>query len=228
MKLRISLALAFVSILSLAAVPASAGTSFTPVYAVAAPGGAVALPDPNSSYVSPADIHAYIRAGGKLTAEMKLKHHLFRNIISTPGGILRGTVETFDSSLGTAIIGLPGGPLEGIALNFEVPASAEVHAAPQGEGEVRTFETTMYSLTGRLQDPNNVFESFELVAGDAHGLPSPGVTTLIQQEDGSFLIDSRFDVSFRVHFVGSPDGPLAGFEDEVEGQVTVVATSVQK
>ncbi|MCP4657499.1 MAG: hypothetical protein GY856_19005, partial [bacterium] len=68
------------------------------------------------------------------------------------------------------------------------------------------------------------FELLEITAGEDFGLPSPGHTTLTYQEDtDSYVVDSFFDVNYRIHFVGTSGSALEGYEGTYEDVLTVTA-----
>jgi hypothetical protein len=57
-------------------------------------------------------------------------------------------------------------------------------------------------------DPD--FDLLRVTAGTDFGMPSPGHTTLTELANGDFAVDSFFDITYRIDFVGKPGGPLAG------------------
>jgi len=56
-------------------------------------------------------------------------------------------------------------------------------------------------------DPD--FDLLRVTAGTGFGMPSPGHTTLTAAP-GGWAVDSFFDITYRIDFVGSPGGPFAG------------------
>ena len=75
---------------------------------------------------------------------------------------------------------------------------------------------------GLVADPD--FASLTITAGGAAGLPSPGLTTLSEQPDGRFLVDSFFDLSYEVAFTGAPGGQLHTLSGSNQGRVGLVAS----
>ncbi len=150
-------------------------------------------------------------------ARLKAEHGQLNVLQDFEGGILNGRVEIGDSVVTFDVTG--AGPLQGFHHVFTMPASFEVHSAPNRPGtEIDTFETNMYRLEGQGSD--GVFESIRLVGGTANGYPSPGQMTFISQGD-SVLVDSFFNIGFRMELKGAPGGPFEGIEKTVEGKVTM-------
>jgi hypothetical protein len=176
---------------------------------------------PGGGYVSPDDIHAWLRAGGQVTAEMRMYHGAFGVAIVQAGGILGGEVETYSSSLVITITGT--GPLQGWSRTVVVPANCETHTAPRKAGEpTQSFDTNMYRIQGGItNDPD--FESLTVVAGTGNGFDSPGHTTLYLQKDGSWLVDSNFQIGYQLQYKGAKGGKLDGVEDVVQGTITMTA-----
>ena len=59
--------------------------------------------------------------------------------------------------------------------------------------------------------------------GRLNVLPSPGQTTLTQQGDGAFLVDSFFDIAYEIYFVGAPESQLDGWGGLSTGRMGLVA-----
>lgn len=212
--LRIGFAL--VGILALGAISAFAAV-ITPDNGT----GTVTLPPPNGEYVTPSMFHAYLEQGGVVTAELEARHREFLNVRSTRGGSLGGEVETFGSTLQLKITGQ--GPLAGWSRTINVPTRCETHIGPRTPGDpVQSFPTVMYRLEGMITgDPD--FDTLRIVAGTANGLHSPGHTTLTDRGDGTFQVDSTFNMSFRLEYQGSASGALEGASGVTEATVVVTA-----
>ena len=69
------------------------------------------------------------------------------------------------------------------------------------------------------------FCTFQLVTGSAFGLPSPGETTLTELQGGEFSVDSFFDVSYRIDFVGCIGSVLEGMSGTTTGTTRLHAAS---
>jgi hypothetical protein len=50
-------------------------------------------------------------------------------------------------------------------------------------------------------------------------MPSPGHTTLTQLPNTEWAVDSFFDITYRIDFVGSPGGPLGGMSGSTTGTI---------
>lgn len=179
------------------------------------------VPNIGTDYLSPADVHAAIAAGNVTIIYGDASHSFFTNIYSQPGGTLGGQVETFDSVLVFDFVG--AGPLEGWSRTISVPAKTETHTGPRKpEAEVDSFETLMYRIEGQIKGDKD-FEYFSIVAGNANGLDSPGQTTFYRQKDGTWLLDSTFNIKYTGSFKGAKGSKLEGLEDTFEGSITMVA-----
>jgi hypothetical protein len=149
-----------------------------------------------------------------------------------PGGGLGGTKSAGGGPLmqwtmqGTGalsaynrVLVMPGQGGPGGVASFPDPAftvigsSYEEHAAPRTAfAPVQTYNTDlfrMFSQIASVGDPD--FDLLRLVAGTDFGLPSPGQTTLTQVGP-NWNVESFFDVTYRIDFVGRPGGPFSGLK----------------
>lgn len=123
------------------------------------------------------------------------------------GGTLGGEQECSGSTLTMKMNGT-GGLFYNRTINLSV--EFETHSAPRTPGEpVQSFDTDMFRLFGQLPPGDPDFDLLRVTAGVDFGYPSPGHTTLLQVP-GGWQVDSFFDVTYRVDFVGHIPGPLAG------------------
>lgn len=138
-----------------------------------------------------------------------------------PGGTLGGEVEEFDSSLALQVIGT--GDLAGFSRSLVLPALVETHSAPRLPGDpLQHFETAMWELSATLVgDPD--FTTLTITGGGASALPSAGMTTLTQQPDGTFFVDSFFDVHYQITFEGEPGSALESFTGTTLGSTGLIA-----
>ncbi|MDO8588017.1 MAG: GEVED domain-containing protein [Armatimonadota bacterium] len=135
-----------------------------------------------------------------------------------PGGTLGGEKECFDSQLLMPMVGT--GSLAGFSRSISLPVQFEVHTAPRTLGApVQSFDTDMFRLFGQVNIGDPDFDLLRVVAGTDFGLPSPGHTTLTRQPSGNWAVDSFFDITYRIDFVGAPGGPLAGRSGSTTGTV---------
>jgi hypothetical protein len=178
---------------------------------------------PDTDYVSPADIHAAIDDGTVEWARGDARHRRFFNINTQPGGLLGGEIERFDSTLEFTFTGV--GPLAGWSRTISIPAKCETHTGPRNPNDpVQSFDTLMYRIEGEIKGDKD-FEYLSIVAGTGNGLDSPGHTTFYQQKDGSWLVDSHFNIKFTGSFKGAQGSKLEGLSDTFEGVITMVAVA---
>jgi hypothetical protein len=75
-------------------------------------------------------------------------------------------------------------------------------------------------------DPD--FDLLRITAGTGFGMPSPGHTTLTVQANSDYAVDSFFDITYRIDFVGHPGSPLGGMSGSTTATIrmTTCQTSV--
>src|SRR6185436_526698 len=66
-------------------------------------------------------------------------------------------------------------------------------------------------------DPD--FDLLRVTAGNDFGMPSPGHTTLTQLPGGNWDVDSFFDITYRIDFVGKAGGPFGGMSGSTTGTI---------
>jgi hypothetical protein len=94
-------------------------------------------------------------------------------------------------------------------LNMPI-AAGETHSAPRVPfSPLQSFNIDLYTLQGQLPPGDPDFDLLRITAGTGFGMPSPGHTTLTQS-GGGWAVDSFFDITYRIDFVGNPGGPFAG------------------
>jgi hypothetical protein len=133
------------------------------------------------------------------------------------GGSLGGNIDCFDSTAELDVTGT--GTLAGFQRTLFVPLNVEVHTGPRNPGDpVQNFDTEMIRLEGQLfGDPD--FDTLQIQAGSQFGLPSPGHTRLTDQGNGTYSVDSFFDIVYEITFVGAPGGQLDGLSGTTQGQI---------
>src|SRR6185436_11446884 len=83
----------------------------------------------------------------------------------------------------------------------------------------------MYKLQGQLPAGDPDFDLLRITAGTGFGLPSPGHTTLTQRPGGTWSVDSFFDITYRIDFVGHPGGHLGGMSGSTTATIRMATGS---
>ncbi len=134
-----------------------------------------------------------------------------------PGGGLGGELSSFTAELQWDVKGT--GDLEGFNRTIYMPVDCEVHTGPRTPGDPeQAFPTDMFELSGQIfGDPD--FCELIINGGTNFGLPSPGETTLTQLPSGDFAVDSFFDITYQIDFVGCPGSILEGLSGSTIGVI---------
>lgn len=137
-------------------------------------------------------------------------------LCAIPGGSLGGMKSCADGSLTMPMQGT--GTLSGFNRNIALPFQLEIHTAPRVNGNpLQSFNTDLFRMFGQITgDPD--FDLLRVVGGTDFGLPSPGHTTLAQLGT-NWQVDSFFDITYRIDFVGAPGGSLAGRSGSTTGTI---------
>jgi hypothetical protein len=146
-------------------------------------------------------------------------HNGFTSVALEPGGVFGGTIDKFDSTLQVTVVG--SGELQGFKRTVSLSLACEAHSGPYDQGaRIISFETDMMRIEGELEGDED-FASLRIVGGTANGFPSPGQLTAVDQGEGFYMVDSMFDMSFQVEYVGAAGGALDGFAGSFEGTATM-------
>ena len=160
----------------------------------------------------------YVNEGGTLniveglplgtTIECDYQIDSFFDVFTEIGGPMGGEMIEFGAIMHLHMMGT--GDLSGFLRDIDLPLSVIEYTAPRIPGElIQEFGCELGDLMGQITgDPD--FDLLRLTAGDSHGLPAPGGTTLTRLPDGRWNVDSFFDITYRIDFVGAPGGMLAG------------------
>jgi hypothetical protein len=207
--LRIPLSLAFTFVVL--AISAASGSAQVPGPCCLLPdngSGTAALP-PNCSvgYNGQGDITDGLPPGSPILLTAKL--HSFTGVVAIPGGSLGGEQETWSATLDLTLQGT--GVFAAYNRFIALPVSGQTHSAPRTAFQpVQSFSTLLNLLQGQIAGPGDPdFDLLRITGGNGFGLPSPGHTILTSQS-GSWAVDSFFDITFRVDFIGTPAGPFGG------------------
>jgi len=144
----------------------------------------------------------------------------FFNVSRTPGGPLGGESVQFKASLYLQLSG--SGGLSGYSRPLTIPIEmVQMDLAARGPGSPQSFACDLFGLQGQLPPGDPDFDLLRITGGSGFGLPSPGHTTLTLLPHGHWNIDSFFDITYRIDFVGAPGGPLAGMSGSTTSTVRI-------
>jgi hypothetical protein len=134
------------------------------------------------------------------------------NWTMTGTGSLLGFNRVINMPGASSLLSFPATP------PLDTQAGFEVHAAPRTLGDpMQCFDTSLFRMFSQITgDPD--FDLLRVVAGSDFGLPSPGHTNLLQNGI-NWEVDSFFDVTYRIDFVGRPGGALGGMSGSTTGVV---------
>lgn len=188
-------------------------------------GGTATLPPaaPNvscpSGYASPSDtLHIIDGLPPGTTIDITGELTGFVGVMASPGGSLGGEVQDFGAQIEMEMKGT--GTLAGYVRSATMPnVFCQTHSAPRSAGAfVQGFDTDFHQLQGQLPLGDPDFDLLRITAGTGFGMPSPGHTTLMRTGD-DWNVDSFFDITYRIDFVGAPGGALAGRSGSTTGTI---------
>jgi hypothetical protein len=180
--------------------------------------GSVDLPA-DCPYVAPFDVMRIIDGlPPPTTIDITPILSSFLDVTRSPGGTLGGEIDSFQATLLCDMTGT--GSLAGFTRTIPLSLNVQTHVGPRTPGQpVQSFDTDMFRLQGQLPPGDPDFDLLRITGGTNFGLPSPGHTTLTQQPGGNWNVDSFFDITYRIDFVGAPGGPLAGRSGSTTGTI---------
>ena len=127
-----------------------------------------------------------------------------------PGGSLGGTAQSNTATLVLHLVGT--GPIVyNRVLSF--PITLDTEAAPRVPfAPLQSFAMELVQLQGQLAAGDPDFDLLRVTAGLHFGMPSPGHSTLTVAGPG-WGVDSFFDITSRLDYVGHPGGPFGGYSN---------------
>lgn len=147
----------------------------------------------------------------------------FSGAVRFPGGSLSGEIEQFQATFSPWDM-TGTGTLVGFHRVVTMTAQCETHAAPRTLGpSVQSFATDLFMLQAQLPPGDPDFDLLRITAGTGFGMPSPGHTTLTRMPTLDWNVDSFFDITYRIDFIGRAGSPLAGRSGSTTGTIRMQA-----
>lgn len=183
--------------------------------------GTVDLPPPCAYTGWPASVADGLPQGTTLQSDAFFD--VFTEIQRSSGGSLNGERDQFKGTFTLDMCGT--GTLDGYCRSIPIPdVQAMMDSAPRTPGQtVQSFDTEMFRLVGQLPPGDPDFDLLRITAGSSFGLPSPGHTTLIRESPTKWNVDSFFDITYRIDFIGHPGSILGGHSGSTTGTIRMSA-----
>ncbi len=139
----------------------------------------------------------------------------YSGLNSNPGGSLGGEQHFFNANIYMTMTGT--GSLTGLTRNIIVPVSCEMHSGPRNPGDpIQNFPIDLYQMSGGINGDPDFLDLF-IGAGTGFGLPCPGDATATDLGDGTFYVESFFDITYIIDFTGAPGSILQDLSGTTQG-----------
>jgi hypothetical protein len=88
---------------------------------------------------------------------------------------------------------------------------------------IQAFNTEMLNLSGSVTNETDcdLFQDLQVRAGQGQGLPASRGRTVLRESGGNWAVDSFFDITYEIEFVGKAGSPIAGMSGTTRGQVVM-------
>ncbi len=186
-------------------------------------GGTAELPPVGCDYTTPDtpilnnDLFISVGLPAGTYIQMDAVMHGYSNISAVAGGGLGGEKESYSAFMFLPMVG--HGVLNGFNRLIQLPILNESHSAARISGMTpQSFITQMYAMQGQITgDPD--FDLLRIAAGNGFGLPSPGQTILTRSgpPGSNWNVESFFDITYRIDFIGAPGSLLGGQSGSTTG-----------
>lgn len=184
--------------------------------------GTITFPHPITTYtIHPS--HPPMRITGGLPAGTGININFslggFSAHVQNAGGSLGGHMQTWQGFSQLPMAGF--GELLGFNRLIGMNMNGQTHTGPRVPfSSPQSFPTEMFMLHGQISgDPD--FDLLRITAGAGFGLPSPGHTTLTDVGGGNWHVDSFFDITYRIDFIGAPGSALGGLSGSATGTTRI-------
>jgi hypothetical protein len=138
------------------------------------------------------------------------------------GGTLGGNIQTYNAVLHFSMTGT--GTLAGFSRSLQAPVVVTTYSGFRTLGATpQSFDTDLFQLQGQIALGDADFDLLRITAGTGFGMPSPGVTTLTKMGGTDWLVNSFFDMTWRIDFIGNPGGAVAGMSGSTIGTTQIEA-----
>ena len=168
----------------------------------------------------PFQISAGLPAGTSVNINLSL--NTFSGVVDGAGGSLGGTTQNWNAVTHWPMTGT--GLLAGYNRNVNMSMTGQTALAPNPPfTSVAGLPTDLMALQGQLPPGDPDFDLLRITAGSLFGLPSPGAAngTILGPPGSNWSIDSFFDITYRIDFVGHPGGPFGGFSGSTTGTTRI-------